>query len=57
MKQYNTPSLEAYEAEVMDVITVSGDPIQNTPHFLEGTNSGTITTGRYASWDSDWNVD
>jgi hypothetical protein len=57
MKKYNTPSLEAYEAEVMDVITASGDPTQNTPHFVEGTNASTTTTGGVASWDSAWNVD
>ena len=57
MKKYNTPSLEAYEVELMDVITASGDPTQNIPHFVEGTNASTTTTGGAASWDSAWNVD
>jgi len=55
MKKYITPSLEAYEAEVMDVITASG--MITNAHFVEGTNTGTTTSGASTNWDPAWNVD
>ena len=55
MKKYNTPSLEAYELEVMDVITASGET-QSVPRFVEGTSTST-TSGATANWDNAWNVD
>ena len=56
MKKYNTPSLEAFELEVVDTITASGNPVTSIPQFVEGTSAGT-TTGATANWDTAWNVD
>ena len=56
MKKYNTPSLEAFELEVVDTITASGDPVYSAPQFVEGTSAGT-TTGGTANWDNNWVVD
>ena len=49
MKKYTKPSLEKYELEAVDVITVSGGP-----SFIKG--KGATTPQGSVNWDEFWNI-